>query len=727
VTTETGVTVGRGRAWSLRREWTRAFAIMLVLLLVAGIGTIAGVRQLIGQFSGTAHQRDRETTVVTALRNDMVDHEQIAHKLLSGQPIDRVSFVRQQEEISRAFTEALQVFPDSNGTRGILLKTQQSWQVGLTQTGLWGDQVAAMHGLRLEQNPIFGASSDGSRGMLDELEQPSLQAMHDGLANGARLERLLFMVLTGLFGLALAVTWHFRRRMTTDLLRPVATMHRGVLKLRAGEFDHRIHVARNDELGELADAFNSMADSLDESHQALTARATHDSLTGLANRATLSERLAASFGPNPDRRVRHDNVLFIDVDDFKDVNDSLGHKAGDDLLVQVAGRLSSCVRSYDLVARLGGDEFAIVVADSDGGSDTIDVAERVLAALRAPFILDGSKVMIGASIGVAQRRPTTADAADLLRQADFAMYMAKGGGKGRYEIFDAKMHGNMVQRGQLKSDLSRAAAAGQLRLDYQPVTELATGHVVGVEALVRWQHPTLGLLGPYDFIPLAEETGDIDAIGCWVLDTATRQVARWRRTIAQYRELWLAVNLSAFQLHSPVGLAGIKRILADPAVDTSFVVLEVTESALAVDVDGGITSLQTLKDSGVRIAVDDFGTGFSSLSTLARLPVDILKIDRSFVSGDDPITASEPMLDCILAMAQRLSLMVIAEGIEETDQMQLLQEMGCAMGQGYLLARPTAPETLERLMIQGRVLQTTVMPTTVVTGHERGAAATGSR
>jgi diguanylate cyclase (GGDEF)-like protein len=448
----------RGRAWSLRREWTRAFAIMLALLLLAGIGTIAGVKRLNDQFSGTAHQRDRETSVVTALRISLVDHEQIAHQLLSGQPIDRAAFVGQQNDIVDHFAEAIQVFPAGNGTREILRKTEQAWQDGLTKAGLWGNQVQAMHGLHLEENPIFGAASDNSRGMLDDLEQPSLKAMHDGLASGAALERLLIIALAGLFGLALVVTWHFRRRMSKDLLRPVASMHLGVLKLQAGELDHRIQVARNDELGELADAFNHMADALYETHRALTQRATHDSLTGLANRATLSERLAASFGPHTDRRAIHDNVLFIDVDDFKDVNDTLGHDAGDDLLIELARRLSSCIRPQDLVARLGGDEFAIVVADVDEGSAATDVAERVLEILQAPFVINGVTLPIGASIGVAQRQANTVDSAELLRQADFAMYMAKGGGKGRYEIFDAQIHDTMVDRNALSTATREAAS-----------------------------------------------------------------------------------------------------------------------------------------------------------------------------------------------------------------------------------------------------------------------------
>jgi len=291
------------------------------------------------------------------------------------------------------------------------------------------------------------------------------------------------------------------------------------------------------------------------------------------------------------------------------------------------------------------------------------------------------------------------------------MYMAKGGGKARYQLFDAQMHDNMVGRSALKTDLALAVTSGQLRLDYQPVADLRTGEILGVEALVRWQHPTLGLLAPAQFIPLAEETGDIDAIGCWVLDTATRQVAGWRQTMDHCADLWISVNLSAFQLPNPHSLAAIQAILADPSVQADKVVLEVTETALAADVDGGIASLNTLKGFGVRIAIDDFGTGFSSLSTLASLPVDIIKIDRTFVSGQPSAAPSVPMLEGILGLANKLSLTVIAEGIEEPEQLDLLCTLGCNMGQGYLLARPAPAAALEALLASGGLLPVTVAAT----------------
>ena len=488
-------------------------------------------------------------------------------------------------------------------------------------------------------------------------------------------------------------------------MRPVDSLHQGVQKLQSGNYNHRIEVFRRDELGELAEAFNGMAAAVHSSHVALTHRATHDPLTGLANRAALMERLAASFGPGATRNSGHEGLLFIDIDNFKEVNDSLGHERGDALLIQLASRLKGCVRSHDLVARLGGDEFAIVVMDDDAGSVTAGIAERIHEALRPPFVVGEDRITVTASMGAVQRRPDTSDAAELLRQADFAMYLAKHGGKARFQLFDAEGYDHMTYRAALKRDLATAVPAGQLRLEYQPIGDLNSGDVLGVEALVRWEHPTLGLLGPSEFIPLAEETGDIDAVGCWVLDTASRQAAGWRRAFPQHGNLWVAVNLSTIQLPNPRNLAAIKHILSDPAVQADKVVLEVTETALAGSTDGGIAALKTLKNTGVRVAIDDFGTGYSSLSSLAVLPADILKIDRSFLGRQASAAQSAAMLEGILGLARMLSLEVIAEGIEEPAQLDLLRGLDCRMGQGYFLARPGSADAIEALLASGARLQ----------------------
>jgi diguanylate cyclase (GGDEF)-like protein len=700
-----------GRTWSLRREWSRAFAILLVLLLLAGTATFVGVRQLVGQLRTTAQQLEQDSTIVLTLRTDLITNALTAHKLLAGLPVSHQTLLGQENRISREFSHALRTFPASRPTDELLERAATGWRQALTKAGLWGAQLTTYQGAHDGRQVAFETDSDGALAILAGLEKPSLDAVRRGLAHSADLERALMATLAGLFGLALAATVYFRRRMTSDLVRPVATIHQGVLKLQAGDFAHRIAVARRDELGELADAFNSLAGALHESHLALTREATHDSLTGLPNRCALTGRLEASFAVGADRRARHEGVLFIDVDDFKDVNDSLGHEGGDALLVELSARLNGCVRPSDLVARLGGDEFAIVVTEDNAGSTAVGVAERILEAIHRPFIVGDVSLVVSVSIGVAVRRPDIDNATELLRRADFAMYMAKGGGKGRYQSFDAAMHDTMVSRSALKTDLGSAVAAGQLLLEYQPVADLRTGEVLGLEALVRWQHPTLGLLPPADFITLAEETGDIEAIGTWVLETATRQVAVWRNTMDHCARLWVAVNLSLYQLPNPSSLAAIRRILSDPVVRSENVVLEVTETALASDVDGGIAKLTSLKGLGVRLAIDDFGTGFSSLSTLATLPIDILKIDRAFVSGNSSGAPSVPMLEGILGLAAKLGLDVIAEGIEEPDQLVLLRDLGCFTGQGYLLGRPARPAAIEALLASGGLVEVTARST----------------
>jgi diguanylate cyclase (GGDEF)-like protein len=452
---QTPLTERATRRRSLRREWSRAFAIMLVLLLVSAVATIVGVRGLVDQVRATARQLHVESVTVAALTGDVVAHEEVGHKLLSNESVDRVAYVQQQQEISALFAHARAVFPANNGTRETVVKAAELWQTSLTTYGLWSTEVGNLHGDHSSDNPLYGASSDDVGALLGSLEGPSLEAMDRGLAHAASLERTLIIALICLFSLALAATVYYRRRMVRDLLRPVTTMHQGVLKLQAGEYEHRIAIARSDELGELAGAFNGMAGALRESHVALTFRATRDSLTGLLNRASLTERLTASFDHSANRRALQEGVLFIDVDDFKEVNDSLGHEAGDALLAQLASRLNDCVRPQDSVARLGGDEFAIVVVATDASAAASAVAERILSTLHLPFTLNGSHVVVSVSIGAAVRLPETADAAELLRNADFAMYMAKGSGKNCFQLFDAEVHESLVGPAP-KPDLGQA-------------------------------------------------------------------------------------------------------------------------------------------------------------------------------------------------------------------------------------------------------------------------------
>lgn len=686
---------------SLQREWSRAFALVFVALVLGVVATVIGVRVVTDQIQHAAAQHRLESEAVAEIRARLDDHEQAGLQLLAEVPVDTSAFLQQQKDVSAQFDAAAGILPDAYGMRASLGEARTAWQDGLSAHGLWDSQVAGLHGSRVAEAPSFAASGARSRALLANIRRASLDALDDGVAYGAELQQMVSTGRTVLFAVAVGGVFFFRRRMTKYLMRPVEGLYRGVLKLQAGDYSHRITVVRNDELGQLAEAFNSMAATVHDNHLELTFRATHDPLTGLANRVVLTERLASVFLAADAGSVdRREGLVIIDVDDFKDVNDSLGHNGGDALLMQLAQRLRGCVREHDLVARLGGDEFAIVVMN-DGGTATDDVAGRIQDALREPFCIDDVRLKVTVSMGAAQRSAGTADPAELMRQADFAMYMAKHSGKGRYQLFDARGYDKMTYRAALRADLATAVQAGQLRLDYQPVVELGTGEIAGVEALVRWEHPTLGRLGPAEFIPLAEETGDIGPIGCWVLDTASRHVAGWRRSPGTADDLWVSVNLSTVQLSSDRNLAALERILAHPASQADKVILEVTESALATSSDGGVGALNRLKSFGVRIAIDDFGTGFSSLSTLAALPADILKIDRSFLSGVPGDAPAAAMLEGILEVARKLNLGVIAEGIEDTGQLDLLRSLGCDMGQGFLLAGPSPSPVLEALLASG--------------------------
>ncbi|MDX6286540.1 MAG: diguanylate cyclase [Frankiales bacterium] len=429
----------------------------------------------------------------------------------------------------------------------------------------------------------------------------------------------------------------------------------------------------------------------------IESRASTDSLTGLANRAVFHGQLAAVLA-QPSRRGLTQAVLFVDLDDFKDVNDTLGHAAGDSVLRAVADRLHQAVRPGDLIARLGGDEFALLLdAVPDLGTAQL-VAERVVHVLAAPVDINGSVVHVGASVGLALRHDGS-DPDKLMREADVAMYTAKGNGKNRVACYDSAVDTAVGAQHELKADLLLACGRDEFVLDYQPLYDLETGGMVGVEALVRWQHPVRGLLPPYDFIGLAEESGAIVDIGAWVLETACRQVHTWQRLHA-LPQFDLCVNISMRQLERSDFADQVKDVLLRTEFDPACLVLEITESVLADPRSESAARLTTLRRLGIRVAIDDFGTGYSSIEYLRRLPVDILKIDRSFVSAEHPGPHDEALLDAIVGLGQRLGLDVIPEGIEEADQLIRVQDLGCRTGQGFLLSRPVSPAAIEMLLGQ---------------------------
>ncbi|HEX7117717.1 MAG TPA: PAS domain S-box protein [Longimicrobiales bacterium] len=412
----------------------------------------------------------------------------------------------------------------------------------------------------------------------------------------------------------------------------------------------------------------------------------HDALTGLANRALFMDRLGLLLGRSR-RRSDHFAVLFLDLDRFKVVNDSLGHLVGDRLLVAIAQRLEECLRPADTVARLGGDEFGILLDSIRDAGDATRISERVLQELERPFRLEGQEVFIGGSLGIALSSADYTRPEDLLRDADIALYRAKAQGRGRYEVFDSAMHEQVVALLQLETDLRKAVDRQEFRLLYQPIVSLATGRIVGFEALLRWMHPERGELAPNEFIPIAEETGLVVPLGSWVLREACRQLRAWHDAHAADR-ITVNVNISGKQFSQGDLVAEVDAVLRETGLAGRFLELEITESTVMGNPEDSIATFSQLRRRGVRLCIDDFGTGYSSLSYLHRFPADTLKIDRSFVgrvgNGGDHVE----IVRTILGLAESLGMEAVPEGVETDLQLERMLELGCRYAQGHRISPP---------------------------------------
>jgi diguanylate cyclase (GGDEF)-like protein/PAS domain S-box-containing protein len=430
--------------------------------------------------------------------------------------------------------------------------------------------------------------------------------------------------------------------------------------------------------------------------QELAHQAFHDPLTGLANQALFRDRVTHAL-VRAARRETQLAVLFVDLDDFKTVNDSLGHTAGDALLMAVAERLRDCLRSSDTAARLGGDEFALLVEGLGSPTEATALAGRLIAALRDPFIIAGRELVVGASVGIAFDE-TQITTGQLLRNADIAMYTAKRGGKRRYEIFEREMHTAAVERLEIQADLRRALDRRELVIHYQPIVAIGSGQVAGVEALVRWQHPERGLLAPDVFIPMAEETGLIGELGRQVLVEACIQGRRWQQLRPQEPPLTMSVNLSPRQLQSDDLVRHLVEALTVSGLDPTTLVLEITEGAMIADIDAIADRLAALKALGVKLALDDFGTGYSSFAYLQRLPVDVLKVDRTFIGMIDAGDQKSTLAEAIVSLAQTMDLVAVAEGVETSGQAEALGRIGCDLAQGYHLGRPMDAAAMEAVL-----------------------------
>jgi diguanylate cyclase (GGDEF)-like protein len=470
---------------------------------------------------------------------------------------------------------------------------------------------------------------------------------------------------------------------------------------------HPATVSRSDEIGTLMASFNRMIATIEQQSdeinqfpkrlEQLTKQAFRDPLTNLPNRALFMDRLSHGL-TRAQRRHEHLAVLFLDLDRFKVVNDTLGHAVGDQLLVEVSRRLTSALRPGDTVARLGGDEFGILLEDVADAETAETVALRVEESLGNPYRFEGREVFVTASIGIALSSAKLGLPEEILRDADLAMYHAKAKGKARHEVFDGSMSAPALDRMDLEMDLRSAISRHEFRLHYQPILRLDTGKITEVEALIRWQHEKRGLLQPDEFIGLTEETGLIVPIGQWVLSEACKQARAWQVEYPTTPALVMSVNLSAKQFQNPKLVEEITQALDESGLAPSCLKLEITESTVMQDAPVTLTKLNELKELGVRLAIDDFGTGYSSLGYLKRFPVDTLKIDRSFVKGLSPEGGDSAIVRAVVTVAKSLNMDVTAEGVETEGQLAELKALGCDRGQGFLFARPVTAERVAPLL-----------------------------
>ncbi|GAB4485864.1 MAG: hypothetical protein OHK006_12700 [Thermodesulfovibrionales bacterium] len=426
----------------------------------------------------------------------------------------------------------------------------------------------------------------------------------------------------------------------------------------------------------------------------------HDALTGLPNRALFSDRLQLAINRSNAQLKRGIEyayaVFFLDVDRFKVINDSMGHQTGDTLLQEVGGRLSSCVRPGDTVARFGGDEFAILLEQIRGMDWVMQIADRIQEEFRRPFVIDGQEILTSVSIGIALSSTRYEKSEQVLRDADIAMYQAKTKGKARHEIYDSRMHAGIVERLKLEADLRLALEHDQFVMHYQPIMDLSHDRLIGFEALVRWEHPVQGMLYPMSFIPLAEEIGLISALGEWILDEACRQLAEWQKTMPTLK---MSINISGKQFARPDLADMVISVLQKHRVRPETLAIEITESIIMENADTAVETLFTLRNKGVHIHIDDFGTGYSSLSYINRFPVTALKIDRSFIKEINANPENVEIVKAIIALAQSLSLDVIAEGLELDHQISQVRDLKCRYGQGYFFSKPMASSSVDAWIV----------------------------
>jgi diguanylate cyclase (GGDEF)-like protein len=483
-----------------------------------------------------------------------------------------------------------------------------------------------------------------------------------------------------------------------SLIKPLSQMVETADALSNGEWQRRVPHNRSDQLGQLAKAFNRMAAQVQEAIFNLQYSANHDALTGLPNRLAFIENLQTVLEQSDQDPNFTFAVLFLDLDSFKLVNDSLGHFVGDRLLIEVAQRMQSCLAKDDTVARFGGDEFTVLLKNVANLDQVIQIAEQITYSVKQPFDLDNNEIFVNTSIGIVLSTWGGTSPESYIRDADIAMYHAKSMGKDRYELFDQLMYTRTVERLQLETDLRYALDRSEFIVYYQPIISIATGAIAGFEALVRWQHPKLGFVQPNRFIPVAEETGLIVRLGMVVLRSACQQMRDWQIEFPLAKSMSVSVNLSGRQFSQIDLLEQIDQVLEETSLAPQNLKLEITESTVMGDVAKTRRFLQQLRATGIQLSMDDFGTGYSSLSCLHRFPLNTIKIDRSFINRLGANGENREIVEAIIVLAHSLNMDVVAEGVETTEQLEQLRSLGCEQIQGYLFSAPLPAEAIEQIL-----------------------------
>ena len=589
---------------------------------------------------------------------------------------------------------------DEREERDLLRAVEGKWQAAARQLEDTRTGVGSPRDDAADPEDVFEAHLNSAIGGVGGLVEGSEREIRSDLAATRRLNRAQSLIALVALLASLALAALLARRLAAAALRPIHRLTQAARAFGSGHLGHRVEVTSSAELHEMAESFNRMAGALQEQHGQLEQQAFTDSLTGIPNRALFEDRARHALNRTL-RTSERVAVLMIDLDDFKLVNDGLGHACGDELLTAAARRIDDATRPSDTVARLGGDEFAVLLESVRGLDDALTAAERIRGLFDAPFHLNGEEVVVTTSIGIAMAQDSL-DAEELLRRADLAMYRVKERGKDGSAFFDSAMEDRAVDRLDVLTGLRKALERNELVVQYQPIVNLETGAIVAAEALMRWDRPGHGLVPPLDFIPFAEATGLIGPMGAWILKEACSQAREWREH-GGAPDIMVGVNVSARQLIDPDFEQIVSRALADTGLEPHGLVLEVTESSVMQNPEVTIPKLDRIVHSGVQLSLDDFGEGYSSLSHLQRLPVNGLKIARPFVKGLADPEADSRLVRGIIELAHSLGLHLVAEGIETTEQREALLELGCLLGQGFLFARPLELPALRALLREQQV------------------------